>query len=343
MRAAYFNEHGGKEKIILGDLPVPKPRAGEVLIQVYYSAVNHLDLWVREGWPGLKKFFPHILGGDASGVVVESGEGAFQFKKGDPVIVHPGVSCGHCQNCLGGWESLCSQYAILGEQICGTHAEFICVPQENLFLKPERVSFVEAAAIPLVFTTAWQMLIKRAHLKSGDKVLIHGAGSGVSSAAIQIAKLFGAIVAVTSTHEDKLLKAKTLGADFLINSSREDFSKTVKQYWQTGPDIILDHVGEAFWEKNIKCLRTGGTLVTCGATGGGKGTTDLKHLFFRQLSLLGSTMGNKSDFSEILKRVDLGRLKAVVDREFGLDEVAKAHDYLESQKQFGKVMIKVLP
>jgi NADPH:quinone reductase-like Zn-dependent oxidoreductase len=342
MRAAYFNEHGGKEKIILGELSTPKPSAGEVLVQLHYSATNHLDIWVRKGWPGLKSFFPHVLGGDASGIVVESGQGALRFKNGDPVIVHPGVSCGHCRDCLEGWETLCSQYAILGEQISGTHAEFICVPESNLFLKPDRVSFIEAAAIPLVFTTAWQILVKRAKVKSGDKVLIHGAGSGVSSAAIQIAKLFGTEVAVTSTHSEKLHKSKALGADFLIDTSQEDFYKAVKQFWRVGPDIILDHVGEAFWEKNIKCLRTGGTLVTCGATSGGEGVTDLKHLFYRQLSLLGSTMGNKGDFPEILKHVNSGKLKAVVDREFALDEVAKAHEYLENQKQFGKVMIKVL-
>lgn len=341
MKAAFFDIHGGIENIRIGDLPPPQPQPGEIKVKVYYSAVNHLDIWVREGWPGLKSFYPHIMGADAAGVVEELGKGVQGFKVGDEVIVHPGVSCGTCVQCREGWESLCSHYAILGEQVSGTHAESICVPPQNLFLKPKELSFKEAASIPLVYTTAWQMLVVRARIKLGDKVLIHGAGSGVSSAAIQIAKLFGGEVAVTSLDSIKLEKAKALGADYGINSSQFDFAKEIKKIWRFGPDIIVDHVGKVLWEKNIKCLKSGGTLVTCGATSGSEGVTDLKHLFFRQLSLLGSTMGNKKDFHQILKRVEEEKLKAVIDREFELKDVAQAHQYLERHQQFGKVVIKV--
>lgn len=342
MKAAFFNQHGGKEKIVVGEIPEPQIQPAQVIVKVHYSATNHLDIWVREGWPGLKSFFPHVLGGDASGVVVQTGDQTSRFKVGDEVIVHPGVSCGTCDTCLNGWESLCSQYAILGEQISGTHSELISVPEANLFLKPKHLSFLEAASLPLVFSTAWQMLVIRAKIKAGDKVLIHGAGSGVSTAAIQIAKCFNAQIAVTSTSEQKLFKAKELGADILISSSDSDFAKEIKKHWKTGPDIIVDHVGKVLWEKNIKCLRSGGVLVTCGATSGGEGMTDLKHLFFRQLSLLGSTMGNKRDFPEILKLVEQKKLKAVVDRAFNLEQVPQAHAYLEGRQQFGKVMIKVV-
>ena len=341
MRAAFFNEHGGLERILVGDIPKPDLKAGEVLVRVKYSSVNHLDIWVRKGWPGLKTFSPHVLGGDAAGVVEGLGEGSRLFKLGDEVIVHPGLSCGHCEACTQGWESLCSQYAILGEQVSGTHSEWVSVPEKNLFLKPKNISFAEAAALPLVFSTAWQMLVGRAKVKAGDKVLIHGAGSGVSVIAIQIAKSLGLEVAVTSTQNEKLEKAKALGADIGLNSLVVDFSKEIKKIWPKGPDVILDHVGEVVWEQNIKCLKTGGTLVTCGATSGSSGLTDLKHLFFRQLSLLGSTMGNKKDFPIGIDLCAKGAIRSVVDKEFVLAEVSKAHAYLENKKQFGKVVIKV--
>jgi NADPH:quinone reductase-like Zn-dependent oxidoreductase len=341
MKAAYFNEHGGREKIIVGELARPEPQSGQIQVQVKFSATNHLDIWVRKGWPGLKLNFPHIVGEDASGVVTRLGEGCQSFREGDEVIVHPGISCGECEHCLQGLESLCSQYVILGEQISGTHAQYVCVPEANLFLKPKNISFEEAAALPLVFTTAWQMLVERAKIKASDKVLIHGAGSGVSTAAVQIAKFLGAEVAVTSTQEKKLEKAKALGADHLIHAQRVDFSKEIKSFWPQGPEIIIDHVGQLYWEKNIRCLKTGGTLVTCGATSGPEGKTDLRHLFFRQLSLLGSTMGNKKDFRKILNGVETGKLKAVIDRVFELKDTARAQEYLESGEQFGKVMVKV--
>lgn len=341
MKAAYFNEHGGIDKIILGEVPKPIPKSGEVLVQVKYSAVNHLDIWVRKGWPGLKNVNPHILGGDASGVIDKLGSKSQTFKEGDEVIVHPGLSCGSCQHCTEGWESLCADYAILGEQVSGTHAEWVSVPERNLFLKPKNLSFAEAAGLPLVFTTAWQMLVTRAKARKGDKVLIHGAGSGVSVIAVQIAKILGLEVAVTSTHHEKLKKAKTLGATIILNSEEVDFSKEIRKFWSKGPDIILDHIGQAFWEKNIKCLRSGGILVTCGATSGGAGVTDLKHLFFRQLSLLGSTMGNKKDFNRGVELCEKGELRSIIDKEFTLSQVAQAHSYLENKSQFGKVVIKV--
>lgn len=341
MKAAYILEHGGVDKIVVGEFPKPKPKNGEVLIKVKVSSINHLDVWVRKGWAGLKVLKPHVLGGDASGVVEELGAESHSFNVGDEVIIHPGLSCGECESCIGGWESLCPEYTILGEQVSGSHAEWIVIPERNLFRKPKSLSFSEAAALPLVFTTAWQMIVVRAKARSGDKVLIHGAGSGVSVMAIQIAKHLGLEVAVTSTSDEKLEKAKALGASIGFNSDKLDFSREIKKIWAKGPDIILDHIGEAFWEKNIKCLKSGGVLVTCGATSGSTGKTDLKHLFFRQLSLLGSTMGNKKDFINAIQLCELGKIKPVVDREFYLNEVAEAHRYIEDKRQFGKVLIKV--
>lgn len=290
--------------------------------------------------PGLKLPFPHILGGDASGTVERVGKNVTSVKVGDEVIVHPGLSCGHCEKCKKDWESLCSQYQILGEHLSGTHAEFVKVPEANLFQKPKALSFEAAASIGLVFTTAWQMLVRRAQVQAGHLVLVHAAGSGVSAAGIQIAKLFGAKVIATSSSDEKLKKAQELGAEHLINVKKEDFYESVKKISKPGVDIVFDHVGESFWEKNIKLTKSGGVLVTCGATSGFEGKTDLRHVFYRQISLLGSTMGSKKDFPTILSHCEKGNLKASVDKIFPLSEGKEAQKYLEAGNQFGKVLLK---
>jgi len=280
MQAAFLTRHGGPEVIEVGELPRPQMGSQDVLVRIRFAALNHLDLWVREGLPHLKLTYPHILGGDASGTVEMVGKEVTTIKPGDEVLVHPGLSCRACSACLSGWESLCPQYRILGEHLSGTNAEYVCVPYCNVFPKPPMISFEEAAAIPLVFTTAWQMLVKRAKVKPGDLVLIHGAGSGVSSAAIQIAALYGAEIVVTSSQDQKLAEAKRLGAHHTINYRNQDFLAEVKKIAKRGVDIVIDHVGKDFWEKNIRVLKWGGCLVTCGATSGAVTETDLRHLFF---------------------------------------------------------------
>jgi len=345
MKAAFLKSHGGPEVIEYGELPGsdvkgPQPKAREVVVRVAFGALNHLDVWVRKGLPFLKLSYPHVLGGDAAGVVEKVGSEVTRVKVGDEVIVHPGLSCGGCEACLSGWETLCPSYKILGEHVSGTHAERVAVPEVNLFPKPSGISFEEAASIALVFTTAWQMVVRRANVQPGERVLVHGAGSGVSTAAIQIAKLYGATVFVTSGSDEKLEAARRLGADGLLNYRKVDFATEIKKLVPKGVDIVLDHIGQDFWEKNIRCLKWGGRLVTCGATSGHAAVTDLRHLFFRQLSLLGSTMGSKADFPRILGLIADGRLKAVVDKVFPLSEAAEAHRYLERQSQFGKVLVR---
>jgi len=343
MKAAFIRKCGGPEVLEVGELPKPSVKPDQVRVRVRYAALNHLDIWVRKGLPSLKMTFPHILSGDASGVVDAIGELVTHVKVGDEVIVHPGVSCGHCADCLAGWESLCLEYRILGEHVSGTTAEFVSVPAANIFLKPASLSMKDAAAIPLVMTTAWQMAVVRGKVSPRDTLLIYAAGSGVSSAAIQIAKLHGAKVIATAGSDAKMALAKNLGADWVLNHQDPNFVANVRNIvGKRGVDLILDHVGKTTWGNNIKLLRRGGKMVICGASSGADAPTDLAHLFYRQLELVGSTMGSKADFPAILNLLGEGRLRAVVDRTFSLADVAEAHRYLESRAQFGKILIEIL-
>lgn len=339
MRGACLRAHGGPQVIEYSPLPVPSPKAGEVRIRIKAAALNHLDLWVRRGLEHLRLQYPHVLGADGAGIIDEVGAGVTGFQKDQSVIIYPALSCGNCPHCVTGIESLCADYHILGESVSGTHAEFLCVPAANLFPKPDSITFEEAAAIPLVFVTAWEMVVNKAQVKAGDWVLIHGAGSGVSGAAIQIASHLKANVIVTSSDETKAKKALLLGAQVTISTATQDFGKEVKRICPKGVDVILDHVGQVFWEKNIKLMKSGGALVTCGATSGFEAKTDLRHLFFRQLRLLGSTMGSRRDFGKILDGVAKGYFRAVIDRSFPLAQARDAHEYLETGKQFGKVLL----
>lgn len=341
MKAAFIRKHGGTEVLEVGSLPDPEISAGEVLVRVKVSALNHLDIWVRKGLP-IPLTYPHILGSDASGVVEKIGAGVTHVKSGDEVLIHPGLSCLHCGSCLSGWESLCPSYQILGEHLSGTNAEWVRVPAANVYPKPKGMSFEEAASFALVFTTAWQMLVRRANVQPGDTVLIHAAGSGVSSAAIQIAKLFGAQIIATAGGASKLELARKLGAHHTVNYREKDFVSEVKQITEKrGVDIIVDHVGAEMWEKNFKAVRWGGKIVTCGATSGAEVKTDLRQVFFRQIQILGSTMGSKGDFPRLLRLADQGHLKAVVDKIFPLEEIREAHVRLESREILGKVLIKI--
>ncbi len=340
MKALFIREHGGVERLQYGELPDPHPRPGEVRVKVKACAVNHLDLWVREGWAGLGLEMPHVLGSDIAGEIDELGAGVTGVDPGEKVVVSPGLSCGHCKECLAGRDNYCRHYHILGEHVGGGGAEYVCVPRQNLLPMPEGLSFEQAACIPLVFETAWEMLFRRAALQPGETVLVHAAGSGVGSAAVQIAKLLGARVIATAGSDEKLAKAKALGADDLINYERQDFLAEVKKLTSRRlVDVVFEHTGARTFEKSVAALKVGGRLVTCGATTGHEAKLDLRTLFWRRISLLGSTMGSKGDLFDILKLVGQGKLKPVLDRTLPLSEGQKAHELLAHRSQFGKIVL----
>jgi NADPH:quinone reductase-like Zn-dependent oxidoreductase len=342
MKAILFDHHGPPGVLRYTDVPEPEPRLGEVLVTVHACALNHLDLWVRQGIPGVPIPLPHIPGSDIAGVVEKIGAGVTQISPGQKVLLAPGVTCGKCPACLAGRDNYCPQFTNLGYLIDGGCAQFVRCPEANCFPYPENLSFEEAAAIPLVFQTAWHMLLTRAQLQPGEEVLILGAGSGVGSAAVQIAKLFGCRVVATAGNEAKLAKAQELGADETINHKTQKIKDEVRRLTaKRGVDLVFEHVGTATWYDSIASLARGGRLVTCGATTGFDARIDLRFLFSRQLSILGSYMGNKSEFATVLKLVAAGRLKPVLDRIFPLAECRLAHEYLEAGEQFGKVVLRV--
>jgi NADPH:quinone reductase-like Zn-dependent oxidoreductase len=342
MKAIVFQQHGGPEVLQYTDAPVPAVRANEVLVRVRACALNHLDLWVRGGLPGVPIPLPHIPGSDIAGEIAEVGPGVTTVKVGQKVVLAPGVSCGKCTACVAGLDNRCRQFSNLGYILDGGCAEFVRCPEVNCLPYPENLSFEEAAAIPLVFQTAWHMLVTRAQLQAGEDVLVLGAGSGVGSAAIQIATLFGARVIATAGNEAKLEKAKQLGASQVINHHTQKIRDEVRRITnKRGVDVVIEHVGTATWDESVASLAVAGRLVTCGATTGYDAKVDLRFLFSRQLSLLGSYMGSKSELVPVMKLVAAGRLKPVIDRTFPLSKCADAHRYLEGGEQFGKVVLSV--
>jgi len=341
VKAAIFQKHGGPEVLEYADVPEPKIRANEVLIEVKACALNHLDIFARGGLPGIEIPLPHILGNDIAGVVREVGELVAWVKAGDEVMVQPGVSCGHCEFCLSGQDNLCREYDIIGYRRNGGYAELVTVPGVNILPKPAQLSWEEAAALPLVSVTAWHMLVTRANVQPGEDVLVHAAGSGVGSIAIQIAKLRGARVITTASSDDKLAKARELGADETINYSRDDWPKEVRRLTnKKGVDVVVEHTGAVTWPGSISSLKNNGRLVTCGATSGFDARTDLRQVFYRHLTLLGSFMGSKGELVEALKFVREGKIRAVVDRVLPLSEARQAHELIEDRAQFGKVVLK---
>lgn len=342
MRAILFSQHGGPEVLKYTDAPEPSIGPTDVLVRVRACALNHLDLWVRRGLPNVPIPLPHIPGSDIAGEIAKVGAEVRTVRVGQKVVLAPLVSCGKCPVCLAGLDNRCRQATNLGYMIDGGCAEFVCAPEVNCLPYPENLSFEEAAAVPLVFQTAWHMLITRAELQPGEDVLILGAGSGVGSAAIQIAKFFGARVITTAGTDEKLAKARQLGADHLINHKSQKIRDEVRRITnKRGVDVVFEHVGTATWDDSIASLALSGRLVTCGATTGYDAKVNLLFLFSRQLSLLGSYMGVKSELHTVLKLVAQGRLKPVIDRVFPLTEAAAAHAYLESGQQFGKVVLSV--
>ena len=340
MNAVVIHEHGGIDKLCFEEMPVPNIAADEVLVEVKAAALNHLDLWVRGGLPAFKLKMPHILGSDAAGVVTAVGDVVNNVKVRDKVLLAPGWGCGACHECLNGDDNLCRDYQILGETTQGTFAEYVKAPAENAFLIPEGLSFDEAAAIPLVFLTAWHMLVEQVKVQPGEAILILAAGSGVGSAAIQIARLFGARVIATASTDEKLQKAGELGADELINYADKDFLEEVKRLTnKRGVDIVFEHVGKSTWENSIKALKKGGRLVTCGATTGYDPTTDLRYVFFKALKIFGNFMGRKEGLKRALQFFP-EKLKPVIDTSFPLQDAAKAQQRLMNREQFGKLILK---
>jgi NADPH:quinone reductase-like Zn-dependent oxidoreductase len=340
MKAVAIRSHGGPEVVKLEDLPDPQPGPGQVVVAVKAAALNHLDIWVRKGWPGLTLAFPHVLGSDVAGVVEAVGPGVEGVKAGDAVVANPSLGCGRCEQCLAGHENLCRKFSILGEHVSGGQAQKLAIPARNVLPKPARLSFEEAAAVPLTFMTAWHALVQRARLRLGETVLVHAAGSGVGVAAVQIAKLLGARVIATAGSDAKLEKAKGLGADEVVNYETQDFSKEVKRLTdRKGVDVVFEHVGKKTWEKSILSVAIGGRITTVGATTGFDPLTDLRHVFFRQISILGSTMGTAADLLEVLRFVGEGKLRPVVDRVLPLAEARKGQDLLSERAQFGKIVL----
>ena len=342
MKAVIFERHGGPEVLKLTEVADPQIKANEVLVEVRACALNHLDVWVRTGLPGIKIPLPHILGNDVAGVVRVVGELAGWVKAGDEVMVQPGVSCGHCAECLAGRDNMCDDYDIIGYRRNGGYAELVAVPGVNVIPKPKDLSWPEAAALPLVTLTAWHMLVTRAQLQPGEDVLVHAAGSGVGSLAIQIAKLRGARVIATASAEEKLSQARELGADQTINYTRDDWPKEVKKLTNgRGVDVVFEHTGATTWPGSILSLKKGGRLVTCGATSGFDARTDLRHVFYRHLTILGSMMGSKAELLAAMKFIESGQIHAVVDRALPLAEARQAHELMEDRAQFGKLVLKI--
>ncbi len=340
MKAVYITEHGGIEKLIYGELRDPVPEGDEVLVRVRACGVNHIDLWVRRGLPFLHVQFPFVLGVDIAGEVVAVRSSAPSVAVGTKVMLLPGVSCGHCEHCLAGQDNLCARYKLLGESLPGGYAELVKIPAQNLVPLPAGVTYEAAACMPVVFGTAWNMLFDTARLQPGEWVLIHAGGSGVGSAAIQLARLAGATIITTVGSDEKLEKARVLGAQYPINYRRQDFLHEVRRITKKrGVDVVIEHIGEEVWERSLLCLTTGGRLVTCGATSGYQAKTDLRHVFFRHLRIFGATGASKGVFFKTMRLLEEGKLQPVLDRVLPLTEARQAHRLLEERQQFGKVVL----
>ncbi len=344
MRAALLQKHGSTNDVLtVGERPDPVAGPKQVVVRIEAAALNRLDLFVRNGIPGVTLSFPHVPGADGTGTVEAVGAGVTDLAVGQRVVIQPGLACGVCEFCRAGERSLCVDYGILGEHVSGTLAERISLPRENVFPAPAKLSPEKAAAFPLAAMTAWRMLVTRAGLRAGESVLIHGIGGGVSTFALQIAKLCGAsLVIVTSGGEEKRKKALQLGADVALDYKAVDVAKKVREITgKRGVDVVVDSVGASTWKASLQATAKRGRIVTCGATSGPNPEEEIRLIFWKQLSILGSTMGNDSEFSAMLRAVDSGRIDPVVDSVFPLSDVRKAYERLESGQGLGKVLVKI--
>lgn len=326
MRACIIHKYGGIEELKVEDAPEPKPGKGEVLVKVRCASLNHLDIWVRKGARGSELKMPHVIGSDASGIIEDTGE---------EVILYPGLSCGVCESCKRGENTECNSFGIIGMSRPGTFAEYIAVPRGCIFPKPKHMSFEEASAFPLTFLTAWRMLMVKAKFQPGETVLIHGIGGGVALACLILAKVFGAKVIVTSSSDEKLSRAKSLGADHGINYKTGDVTTS------KGVDVIIDTVGSATWPIDFECVRKGGRIVLCGVTTGANAEINLRTLYWKQVSVFGSTMGSRADFGAMLDFVNKNKIKPAIDSVWPLTEIQSATNKMEEGKQFGKIVIQI--
>lgn len=341
MKASFLPGHGDIETIRHGDLPDPVPGPGQVRIRVLAAALNHLDIFVRAGIPGLSLSFPHVMGSDGAGTVDSVGPGVSRVKEGDEVVLNPGIHCGSCEFCLRGEHSLCMTFHLLGEHVWGTFAGYVVVPAHAAHPKPAVLSWEEAAAFPLTFLTAWRMLVTKAQARPGESLLIIGIGGGVSLAALAIAKMLGLTVGVTSGSAEKLRRAGELGADFGIDHGTDDIAReTRRRTGKRGVDIVIDSVGKATWRQSLDSLVRGGRLLTCGATTGPNPEEDIVRIFWNQLTVMGSTMGTHAEFSDLLRVVAAGKVRPTVDSVFPLSGAKEAHRRLAEQKQFGKIVLR---
>jgi NADPH:quinone reductase-like Zn-dependent oxidoreductase len=342
MNVARIYKHGGPEVLVLEEAPEPSIKANQILLRVRACSLNHLDLFVRAGIPGMEFSMPHVLGSDIAGEVIEAGELCERVRPGWRVLLSPGLSCRQCEECVSGRDNRCRRYTLFGYGVDGGNAQYIAVPEYAAIPIPDNLSFEEAAAAPLVFLTAWHMLIERARLQPGEDVLVLAASSGVGSAAVQLAKLFHCRVIATAGGEAKVAKAKDLGADETIDHYQQDISTEVRRLTgRRGVDVVFEHVGTATWQKSMQSLAPNGRLVTCGATTGHDAKIDLRFLFSRQQSILGSFMGTLGELHQVLKFVFRKSVRPVIDRVYPLPEIAAAHERLERSEQFGKVVIRL--
>jgi len=342
MKAVMLHSHGGPEVLEYTDFPTPEPGPGQVLVRLKAAALNRLDLWVRKGWPGIKLEYPHIPGADGAGEVAAVGAGVRKWAPGDWVVINSNLSCGECDYCLAGMDNRCRTWQLLGETVRGTYAQYVSISAGNLHRIPDGFSPRTAAAAGLVFHTAWHSLIRRGRLRAGETVLVVGASGGVNSACIQIAKLAGARVIVVGSNATKMELAQALGADDLIDRSKdENWSKQVFMMTdKRGADVVVDNVGTTF-PQSFRAASKGGRILTVGNTGGPQFEIDNRFIFSKHLSLLGSTMGTHNDFAQVMELIFAGKLKAVLDRDFPLQEAGAAQEYLASGEQLGKVTLSI--
>ncbi len=341
MHAIVLKQYGGTEVLSYEDVERPSAHRGEVLIKVKAVSINHLDIWVRGGLTAFGTKLPHILGCDFSGEVAEVGPDVRDLKTGDRVFVDPGLRCFRCEFCITGNNNLCKNFGIIGASTWGGYAEYTKVSVNNVLHLPEKIGFQEGASFPLVYQTSWHMLTNRGGLQAGDDVLIMAAGSGIGSAAVQIAKLAGAKVIATAGSEEKVKKLEELNPDYIINHSKEDTVKRVMDITKDrGVDIVFEHIGPATFLKSLQSLKKNGKMILCGATTGPEVTFDLRYLYSRQLTMHGSIMGTRQELMKITSLVEAGIIKPVIDSVFALNEASKAHERMESRKHFGKIVLE---
>jgi NADPH:quinone reductase-like Zn-dependent oxidoreductase len=339
MKAIFYDEHGSTDVLQYGEFDDPEIGPEEVLVDIKAGGLNHLDVWTRRGMPSPEEL-PHIPGSDGAGVVSEVGERVTRFEAGDRVVVDPGLYCGECEFCRKGEQSLCVDYKMIGEHVRGVHSELAAVPEDNLTTLPEGTDFVTAAAAPLVFQTAWRMLMTRVEIDQSDSVLVLGASGGVGHAAVQIAANEGCEVFATASSEEKLELASDCGADHLINYEEEDFAEAIKELTDgRGVDVVVDHIGEATWDNSLSAAAHGGSVVTCGATSGVSPETNIPKVFWKQLDILGSTMGTPGEMDDVLAKVFDGTFEPYVREVLPMSEIVRAHEMLESREGFGSVVV----